>query len=59
MLACILAVVSVLVVFARNEVLNTDAYVSTVAPLASNPAIQAAAFVDIVGGNPEAIHGYT
>ena len=25
----------------------------------ANPAIQAAAFVDIVGGNPEAIHGYT
>jgi hypothetical protein len=41
-LACLLAVVSVLVVFARNEVLNTDAYVSTVAPLASNPAIQTA-----------------
>ncbi|MGO8872361.1 MAG: hypothetical protein ACLQPH_13355 [Acidimicrobiales bacterium] len=40
-LACILAVVSVVVVFARNELLNTDTYVSTVAPLASNPAIQA------------------
>ena len=39
-LACLLAVVSVLVVFARNQLLNTDAYVSTVAPLASNPAIQ-------------------
>jgi hypothetical protein len=41
-LACILAVVSVLVVFARNEVLDTDTYVNTVAPLASNPAIQTA-----------------
>ena len=41
-LACILAVVSIFVVFARNELLNTDAYVSTVAPLASDPAIQAA-----------------
>jgi hypothetical protein len=41
-LACLLAVVSVLVVFARNEVLNTDTYVNTVAPLASNPAIQTA-----------------
>ena len=27
-------------VFARNQLLNTDAYVSTVAPLATNPAIQ-------------------
>lgn len=41
-LACILAVVSVFTVFVRNEVLNTDTYVNTVAPLASNPAIQAA-----------------
>lgn len=40
--ACLLAVVSVLVVFVRNEALNTDAYVSTVQPLASNPAIQTA-----------------
>ncbi len=39
-LACVLAVVSVFVVFVRNELLNTDTYVSTVAPLASNPAIQ-------------------
>jgi hypothetical protein len=39
-LACLLAVLSVVAVFARNELLNTDAYVKTVAPLASNPAIQ-------------------
>ena len=39
-LACLLAVVSVMVVFARNQLLNTDAYVSTMAPLATNPAIQ-------------------
>ena len=39
-LACLLAVVSVLVVFARNQLLNTDSYVSTVAPLATDPAIQ-------------------
>ena len=32
--------VSVLVVFARNQLLSTDAYVSTVAPLAANPAVQ-------------------
>jgi len=41
-LACLLAVVSVLVVFARNEVLNTDSYLKTVTPLASDPAVQAA-----------------
>ncbi len=41
-LACLLAIVSVLVVFTRNELLNTDTYVSTVTPLASNPAVQAA-----------------
>jgi hypothetical protein len=41
-LACILAVVSVFVVFVRNELLNTEAYVSTVAPLADDPAIQSA-----------------
>jgi hypothetical protein len=39
-LACLLAVVSVVVVFARNQLLNTDAYVSTMAPLATDPAIQ-------------------
>jgi hypothetical protein len=39
-LACLLAVVSVVIVFARNELLNTDSYVSTMAPLATNPAIQ-------------------
>jgi len=38
--ACILAMLSVVTVFARNQLLNTDAYVKTVAPLASNPAIQ-------------------
>jgi hypothetical protein len=38
--ACILSILSVVTVFARNQLLNTDAYVKTVAPLASNPAIQ-------------------
>jgi hypothetical protein len=32
----------VLTVWARNQVLNTDRYVETVTPLASNPAIQSA-----------------
>jgi len=39
-LACILSVLSVISVFARNQLLNTDAYVNTVAPLSSNSAIQ-------------------
>jgi hypothetical protein len=41
-LASLLAVVSVLVVFVRNEVLDTNTYVATVGPLASDPAIQSA-----------------
>lgn len=41
-LACLLAVLSVVVLYARDQLLNTDAYVATVAPLASNPDIQAA-----------------
>jgi hypothetical protein len=40
LLACVLSILSVVTVFARNQLLNTDAYVKTVAPLASNPAIQ-------------------
>jgi hypothetical protein len=38
--ACVLAILSVVTVFTRNQLLNTDTYVNTVAPLASNPAIQ-------------------
>jgi len=36
----LLALISVFAVFARNQLLNTDNYVATVAPLGSNPAIQ-------------------
>jgi hypothetical protein len=39
-LACLLAITSVVVVYARNELLNTDTFVSTLAPLASDPAVQ-------------------
>ncbi len=49
-LACLLAVLSVVVVFVRNEALNTDTYVSTVTPLASNPAIQAAVAKRVTDG---------
>jgi hypothetical protein len=41
-LACVLAPLSVVAVWARNQVTNTDRYVATVAPLASDPAIQQA-----------------
>jgi hypothetical protein len=40
--ACVLAPLGVVAVWARNQVTNTDRYVATVAPLASDPAIQQA-----------------
>jgi hypothetical protein len=39
---CVLAPVSVVAVWTRNQVTDTDRYVATVTPLASDPAIQAA-----------------
>ena len=41
-LGCVLAPVSVLGVWAANQVSNTDRYVANVTPLIGNPAIQAA-----------------
>jgi hypothetical protein len=41
-LGCVLAPLAGVAVWARNQVTNTDRYVRTVAPLASDPAIQAA-----------------
>jgi len=38
-LSCILAPLSVVSIWVRNQLLNTDRYVSTVTPLASNPAV--------------------
>lgn len=40
MVACLLAILSVVVVYARNELLNTDTFVATVAPLAKDPNVQ-------------------
>lgn len=40
--ACLLAPLSVVSVWARGEVTDTDRYVATVAPLASDPAVQSA-----------------
>lgn len=39
-LAALLAVFSVVAIWTRNQVVNTDRYVRTVAPLATEPAIQ-------------------
>jgi hypothetical protein len=41
-LASLLAITSVVVVYARNELLNTNTFVSTLAPLAADPAVQTA-----------------
>ena len=41
-IGCILAPLSVVAVWAKNQVTDTDRYVTTVAPLARDPAIQAA-----------------
>jgi hypothetical protein len=38
--ACVLAPLSVVAIWTRNQVTNTDRYVATVAPLADDPAIQ-------------------
>jgi hypothetical protein len=39
-LACLLAPVSVVAVWAKSQVFDTDRYVETVAPLANDPAVQ-------------------
>jgi hypothetical protein len=42
LVSCVLAPLSVVSVWARSEVTDTDRYVDTVAPLAQNPAVQQA-----------------
>jgi len=42
LVSCLLAPLSVVAVWARSEVTDTDRYVDTVAPLAKNPAVQQA-----------------
>src|SRR6266702_4631061 len=44
---CLLAIFSVLIIWVRAELLNTDVYVNTMAPLASSPAVQNAIATDI------------
>jgi len=63
--ACLLAPLSVVAVWTRNQVTNTDRYVATVSPLASDPAIQDAvadqitaqvlAYIDIQGLTTQAV----
>jgi hypothetical protein len=45
--SCVLAPLTVTAIWVRNQVLNTDRYVETVAPLATNPAIIEAAAASI------------
>ena len=44
---CLLAIFSVLIIWVRAELLNTDAYVATMAPLAASPNVQNAIANDI------------
>ena len=63
--ACVLAPLSVVAIWTRNQVTNTDRYVATVSPLASDPAIQNAiadqitaqvfTYIDIQGLTTQAV----
>src|SRR5215218_361382 len=68
-LGCVLAPLAGVAVWARNQVTNTDRYVATVAPLASDPAIQNAiadqitaqvfTYVDVKGLTGQAVDALT
>ena len=67
--ACVLAPLGVVAVWARNQVTDTDRYVATVAPLASDPAIQQAVtdkitaqvftYIDVRGLTTQAVDALT
>jgi hypothetical protein len=67
--ACVLAPLSVVAVWTRNQVTDTDRYVATVSPLASDPAIQAAiadqitakvfTYLDVRGLTTQAVQALT
>jgi hypothetical protein len=67
--ACALAPLSVVAVWTRNQVTDTDRYVATVSPLASDPAIQAAIadqitaqvfrYIDVQGLTTQAVQALT
>src|SRR4051812_40037308 len=46
-LSCALAPLSVMAVWVRNQVLNTDRYVENVTPLASDPAVISTVAADV------------
>jgi hypothetical protein len=66
---CVLAPLSAAAVWTRNQVTNTDRYVATVAPLANDPAIQAAItdqitaqvfrYIDVQGLTTQAVEALT
>jgi hypothetical protein len=66
---CVLAPLSVVAVWTRNQVTNTDRYVATVSPLASDPAIQQAiadqitaqvfTYIDVQGLTSQAVQALT
>jgi hypothetical protein len=66
---CVLAPLSVVAVWTRNQVTNTDRYVQTVSPLASDPAIQNAiadqitaqvfTYIDVRGLTTQAVQALT
>jgi hypothetical protein len=68
-LGCVLAPLAGVAVWARNQVTNTDRYVATVAPLASDPAIQNAiadqitaqvfTYIDVQGLTNQALEALT
>jgi transposase InsO family protein len=67
--ACVLAPLSMVAVWTRNQVTNTDRYVATVSPLARDPAIQAAiadqitsqvfTYIDVRGLTTQAVTALT
>jgi hypothetical protein len=67
--ACVLAPLGVVAIWARNQVTNTDRYVATVAPLAQDPAIQQAitdkitaqvfTYLDVRGLTTQAVQALT
>ncbi|HEY6710126.1 MAG TPA: hypothetical protein VJB61_21350 [Actinomycetota bacterium] len=67
--ACVLAPLSVVAVWTRNQVTDTDRYIATVRPLASDPAIQAAiadqitaqvfSYLDVQGLTTQAVTALT
>lgn len=54
-LACLMAPLSVVAVWANTQVMDTDQYVRTVAPLAQDPGVQAAVAAEVTSAVLEAV----